>query len=58
MNPIPEEVQNERPESLLNLTGQTRYTDDLPVPEGCLHAFPVGTKSAKGKTWSSIPPPP
>ncbi len=49
MNPIPEEVQNERPESLLNLTGQTRYTDDLPVPEGCLHAYPVGTRSAKGK---------
>lgn len=39
----------DRPESLLNLQGATRYVDDLPVPEGTLHAVPVGTKSCRGR---------
>ena len=39
---------NERPESILNLTGATRYVDDLPLPASCLHAVPVGSKSARG----------
>ncbi len=43
---------DERPESLLNLTGATRYTDDLPLPSGALHAVPVATKSARGRNLS------
>lgn len=43
------EFLGDRPESLLNLQGATRYVDDLPVPEGTLHAVPVGTKSCRGR---------
>jgi len=38
----------ERPESLLNLTGSTRYVDDIPTPASLLHAVPVGSTSARG----------
>jgi len=40
----------DRPESLLNLTGQTSYVDDLPLPEGTLFAVPVGAPSARGRS--------
>ena len=42
-------TQTERPESLLNLVGATRYVDDIPLPASALHAVPVGSKSAKGR---------
>jgi xanthine dehydrogenase large subunit len=38
----------DRPESLRNLMGATRYVDDLSEPAGMLHAVPVSVPSAKG----------
>lgn len=42
------DLYKDRPESLLNLAGKTRYVDDLPLPEGTLFAVPVGTPSPRG----------
>lgn len=45
----------QRPESLHNLTGQTRYIDDAPVPASTLHAVPVGSRSARGRNLKIDP---
>jgi xanthine dehydrogenase large subunit len=45
----------QRPESLYNLTGQTRYIDDAPIPASTLHAVPVGSRSAKGRNLKIDP---
>lgn len=44
--------RTERPESILNLTGATRYVDDHPLPADALHAVPVGSRSARGRGLS------
>lgn len=40
------------PESVQNVLGLTKYIDDLPEPEGMLHAAPVVSKSAHGRLLS------
>ncbi len=41
-------ASSDRPESLRNLMGATRYVDDFPESAGILHAVPVPSPSAKG----------
>ena len=43
------ELYRDRPESLLNLTGKTKYVDDLSLSEGTLFAVPIGAPSPRGR---------